>query len=56
MERKMKELEKKVDKKAEQSELQAVSKSLTETKNQIKLDMAELEQLKKDFKTSEKGK
>ena len=52
----MDELEKKVDTKAKQSEVQAVSKSLTETKNEVKLDMAEMEQLKTDFKTSEKGK
>ena len=55
MEQRLDELEKKVDKKADDSELQAVSKSLTDTRNQVKLDTAELEQLKKDFKTFEKG-
>ena len=56
MEQRLDELEKKVDKKADNSELQAVSKSLTDTRNQVKVDTAELEQLKKDFKTFEKGK
>ena len=56
MEQRLDELEKKVDKKADNSELQAVSKFLTDTRNQVKLDTAELEQLKRDFKTFEQDK